>query len=109
MSQIDTQLHAALEDDVLPAPPARPKTAVVVGLLAGAALIFSFLAAYCGVNALVAADVMTRWQPGHDPRPRLLIVFAIVLMGLFSGVGVLARWLSGKQLSSIDAMENDDA
>jgi hypothetical protein len=94
-------------EDAVPAPPARPKTATVLGLLAGAALIFSYLGSYCLVNALVAAEMMTRWQPGHDPRPKMLVVGFVALMGSFLAAGALARWMSGRQMNRIDEMEKD--
>ena len=97
----------AFDNDVIPSPPARPKTAQVVGLLAGTALIFSYLASYCLVNALVAAEVMRRWAPGHDPRPKILVGGFVVLMTTFLGIGAAARWVSGRQLRRIDEMEKD--
>jgi uncharacterized membrane protein YedE/YeeE len=112
MSQIETQLSPLPDDpDALPVPTesARPKTGMVVGLLAGVALIFSYLFAYCGTNALLTAEVISPWKPGSDPRPKLLGLFAVLFMGLFCGIGALARWASRKQLSSIDAMETDEA
>src|SRR5689334_16898374 len=95
-----------VEGEDAPQPlPGRPKTSAVLGLLAGAALIFSYLIAYCVVNALVSAEVMKPWQPGHDPRPWLLIGGFVVLTGVFLSVATLARWASRRQLSRIDEME----
>ena len=85
--------------------PVRPKTPAGVGLLAGVALIFSYLIAYCLVNALVTAEVMSPWKPGHDPRPWLLIGGFVVLTSVFLSVAAVARWTSRKQLSRIDEME----
>lgn len=111
MSQIETQLSPLPDDDAppLPSESARPKTGMVVGLLALVALIFSYLFAYCGTNALVTAEVISPWKPGADPRPKLLGLFAVLFMGLFSGIAALARWASRRQLSSIDAMETESA
>jgi hypothetical protein len=92
-------------DESAPPQPARPKTVAVIGLMAGVALIFSYLIAYCLVNALVTAEVMTPWKPGHDPRPWLLIGGFVVLTGLFLALATLFRWASRRQLSRIDEME----
>ena len=63
-------LNLQLPDDVVrdDVPPvaefeARPKTGMVIGLLAGAALIVSYLFAYCVINALATSDVIARWKP----------------------------------------------
>lgn len=93
-------------DDPLPSE-ARPRTGAVVGLLAGGALIISYLFAYCLVNALVAAEVISRWQPNHDPRPRFFLGAFVALLGSFSGFAFLARTVSRRQMSKIDAMESD--
>jgi hypothetical protein len=93
------------------APPAaelaRPKTGAVVGLLAGAAIIVSYLFAYCLINALVAAEVISRWQPGHDPRPKFFMGAFVTMLALFSGVGFMARTMSRRQMTKIDEMESD--
>jgi uncharacterized membrane protein YedE/YeeE len=109
MAVMEEKVEAFQDDDAPPAPPVGPKTATVIGLLVGAALTFSYLAAYCGVNALVAADVMSPLKPGHDPRFRLFAIFTVVFAGIFTGFGALARWASRRQLSSIDAMETDES
>ena len=84
---------------------APPKTRTVIGILIGAALIASYLWAYAITNALVAADVVSRWQPGHDPRPLRMCVGFIVMMILFTIVAFAAQWLSRRQLKRIDEME----
>lgn len=95
-------------DDISPpAAAARPKTGAVVGLLAGAAIIASYLFAYCLINALVAADVIARWQPNHDPRPKYFLGAFVTMLGLFGAVATLARTMSRRQMTKIDAMETD--
>lgn len=88
--------------------PPRPKTATVVSLLIGAALILSYLAAYAVTNALVAADVMSPWPRDRDPRPRWMGIGFFALMALFSAIGAVARLISRRQLHAIDEMETDD-
>src|SRR5438552_12586599 len=55
-------------------PSARSSTTSVVVLLSGAALIFSYLVSYALTNALVAANLMQRWTPENDPRPRRMLI-----------------------------------
>jgi hypothetical protein len=88
--------------------PPRPKTATVVALLVGAALILSYLAAYAVTNALVAADVMTAWPRDRDPRPRWMGVGFFALITVFSTIGVVTRALSRRQMHKIDEMETTD-
>ena len=92
------------------APPAdgtgeQPSTLTVVGLLVAAALIFSYLGAYCFTSALVGADVLSAWRPGEDPRPKWMAFGFVGLMTTFALVAITARSASTRQLKRIDAME----
>lgn len=95
-------------DDLPPAEPARPRTLTVLGLLVGSAAIISYLAAYALTNALVAADFLSRWQPGHDPRPRRMLIGFTALLAVFGSIAGLVRWTSRRQLRSIDEMEHEE-
>jgi hypothetical protein len=88
--------------------PPRPKTATVVSLLLGAALILSYLAAYAVTNALVAADVMSPWPRDRDPRPRWMGVGFFAVLTVFSVIGAVVRVMSRRQLHKIDEMETSD-
>ena len=88
--------------------PPRPKTATVVVLLVGAALILSYLAAYAVTNALVVADVMPPWPRDRDPRPRWMGFGFFALMAFFSVIGGVVRVMSRRQLHKIDEMETSD-
>ncbi len=88
--------------------PPRPKTATVVTLLVGAALILSYLAAYAVTNALVAADVISAWPRDRDPRPRWMGVGFFALIGLFTVIGAVVRVMSRRQLHKIDEMETTE-
>src|SRR3954452_15646441 len=45
-----------------------------LGLRLLTALTFSYLLPYAVTNALVSADVLSRWPPGTDPRPRRMLI-----------------------------------
>src|SRR4051794_21267649 len=87
------------DDDVIEP---KPKTATVLGLLALTSLTLSYLGAYAVAGALVEADVLRRWHPDADPRPRWLITAFSVLLGMFVSFGGLVRFLSQRQLRKID-------
>jgi hypothetical protein len=94
------------EEDIAPIPMAhqpRPKTLVVMGVLAATALTFSFLGSYAVYNALVSAGVVQKYS-GKDPRPKWLVIGFCVLMVVFIGVGEFFRFLSRRQFRAIDAM-----
>jgi hypothetical protein len=86
----------------------RPRTTSVLAILAGAALIFSYLVSYALTNALVAAELMHKWSPGHDPRPRRMLIGFASLMIAFMTVAAIARWISKRQLARIDEMEEEE-
>src|SRR5689334_14324417 len=75
------------------APPTTPKMVTVLGLLALTSLTFSYLGAYAVSGALVQAEVLHRWPPGHDPRPIWLLAGFVLLLVVFVGIGGLARFL----------------
>ena len=93
------------EDPLSPSP---PKTFTVVGILVGVALVASYLFAYALTNALVAADVVSRWQPGHDPRPMRMCIGFVGMMIVFTIVAGFAQWMSRRQLKRIDEMEQGE-
>jgi hypothetical protein len=96
-----------VETDPAPAPP-RPRTVTVLGLLAGVALIFSYLGAYAITDALVSAEVMRPWGADADPRPGWMLTGFVVLLGAFVCVGAAARFMSRQHLRRIDAMAEDE-
>jgi hypothetical protein len=106
MSRAEANILSVEGEDV-PQLPRRPKTVAVLGMLSGVALIFSYLIAYCFVNALVSAEVMAPITPDHDLRPRLLIGSFAVLMVVFVGLAGVFRWTSRRQLKRIDEMETE--
>src|SRR5438477_485240 len=86
-----------LEFETAPAPQ-RPKTAVVVGLLAAVAATISYLASYAMANALVSAEVLKPWPSDHDPRPKWFVMGFVVLASAFLVIGVVARQMSARLL-----------
>jgi hypothetical protein len=96
-----------IDEDKPTAEIARPRTVTVISLLAAAAGIFSYLAAYALTNALTAAGAVAPWPPDHDPRPRRLLFCFVTLMVIFGIAAAAFRWISQRQLHSIDRMEED--
>jgi hypothetical protein len=88
-------------------PTAKPNTATVLGLLALTSLTFSYLGAYAVSGVLVQAEMLHRWQPGSDPRPKWLVAGFVLLLMVFVGIGGLARFLSRRELRHIDEMSEE--
>ena len=98
----------AVQEEIEEQPAApQPKLATVVLMLIAAALIGSYLWAYAITNALVASDVISRWPPGHDPRPLRMCIGFVVMTSLFTVVAGVSQWMSQRQLRRIDEMEQD--
>jgi hypothetical protein len=87
--------------------PAKPKLPTVLGLLALTSLTLSYLGAYAVAGALVEADVLHRWRPDADPRPKWLIIGFCALLVTFTLMGVVVRFLSQRQLREIDEMSDE--
>jgi hypothetical protein len=85
----------------------KSRTAFVVVLLALAAFTFSYLGAFCVPEALASQNIITRWQPGHDPRPHWMAISFVALTVLFCGSGLTARIMSWRQLRRIDSMADE--
>lgn len=93
-------------DDSMPA--ARsPRTGTVLALLVLSAGVFSYLAGYAVVGALLAAELISPWAPDRDPRPRWVVVtFVFTLLGL-SALAFAIRSSSRRQLKRIDEIGSD--
>ncbi|HLL90086.1 MAG TPA: hypothetical protein VK324_12360 [Tepidisphaeraceae bacterium] len=91
-------------DDAVP----RPKTLTVLAVLMATALAVSYLTAYAGANALVQAELMDPFTAGHDPRPRWLLYAFTALLTTFAAAAVAFRFLSKRQLRSLDAMADSE-
>jgi hypothetical protein len=91
-----------------PVAPPKARTTTVLVILAAAAVTISYLIAYALTNTLVTAGLMKQWEPGHDPRPRNMLVGFCVLMFTFLLLGIAARWLSRRQLRSIEQLDDDE-
>ena len=84
----------------------RASTIQVLGLLVSTAFALSYLGAYAFTNALLANGVVS-FAAGTDPRPRLLGILFITLLGFFGACGFIFRILSSRELRSIDALANE--
>ena len=86
----------------------RPGVLTLGALLAGVSLVFSYLGAFAVTNALVAADLIEKWSPGSDPRPRwMLRAFIGSLIG-FGVIAALLKW-SGRNVRRIDDGDEPDS
>ena len=97
------------EPEMVPADdPRKPRTAVVLAIVLAAALAASYLAAFAGTSALIAADLLPPFPRGQDPRPRWMMLLFSGLLTVFVFGSITIRWLSRRQLSSIDAMNEEE-
>ena len=97
------------ETEFISAPsPRRPRTVTVLGLLASAAAVLSYLGTYAMSNALVAADVLKPWPADSDPRPHWFWSTFLVLILLFLAVASLARFTLARHFRQFERMENDE-
>ncbi len=102
MSQMETTVGEADEFPIQ-----KPKTVLVLGLLALTSLTFSYLGAYAVSGAMVSADMLRPWPAGADPRPKWLAIGFCALLVSFLVVGGVARCMSRRQLRRIDEMADD--
>jgi NhaP-type Na+/H+ or K+/H+ antiporter len=94
-----------MEDSIETPTSDRPHTLNVLVLLAGVAVIFSYLGAYAVTNALVKADLIQKWPPGSDPRPRWMLIAFVAMLVSFVVIGGFLRWSTNRQLRGMDSME----
>jgi undecaprenyl pyrophosphate phosphatase UppP len=105
---MDVTDFAQVEDSLAP-PQVKPRTAAVIGLLVVAAAIFSYLVAYCLMNALVAAEIVPHWPAGRDPRPKVFLGSMTALLAAFTMVGFFFRTISRRHFNRIEQMEEEAA
>jgi predicted PurR-regulated permease PerM len=98
----------AADLDTATTPTQSPRTVNVLVLLAVVAAVFSYLGAYAGTNALLKAELIEKWPPGHDPRPKWMLIGFVGMLAALLIVGVLLRWSSNRQLRRLDAMEDNE-
>jgi hypothetical protein len=84
----------------------KPKTITVLGVLVCAALLLSYLGSYAFTNALLSAEVIKPWAEGQDPRPKWLLFSFVGLLTVFCLLAIVFRFLSRRQLASIDETAN---
>src|SRR5689334_12214220 len=94
-------------DNIEPALKRPPRTITVLLLLVGGAGTLSYLGSYAITTVLAASDLIPRWTPDHDPRPRWMLMSFAILLGGFALLGGVARLLAGRQLRRIEAMDKD--
>lgn len=95
-------------DDLNPPAPAKPRLLAVAGLFVAAAGLISYLVAYACTDALVKAEFLSHWQPGHDPRPKRFFIGFGVVLSLFTSAAGLMRVLGRNGAKENDIDESDD-
>lgn len=81
---------------------------MVLVLMTLAAGVFSYLGAFAVTGTLAAADVIDKWPPHNDPRPRWMAVSFATLLASFLVIATLFRWTSSRQLRRLDALAQED-
>ncbi len=85
-----------------------PPLAVILGLLAGAVTLFSYLGAYAVSNMLLQAQFINHWPPGTDPRPKWMLALAAGLTLLLGALAVVVRASTGKTMAHLDRLEHQE-
>ena len=95
-------------EEAPPVGPPRARTTTVLVLLAAAAVMISYLIAYALTNTLVSSGLVKQWEAGHDPRPRNMLIGFCALMFMFLSLAAGARWVSKRQLKSIEQLDEPE-
>src|SRR5688572_16670151 len=70
----------------------------VLCLLAVTAVLFSYLGAYAVAGVLANADLIPKWSPAADPRPKWMLAGFILLVVVFSLIALVFRIVSRRNL-----------
>ena len=84
----------------------RPRALTLAALLGGISLVFSYLGAFAVTNALVAADLIEKWPPGTDPRPRWMLRGFVGSVIAFAAIAALLKF-SSREAKYDDADDTD--
>jgi hypothetical protein len=106
--QLFEQEMLALDEERAAGELKPPNTLTVLGLLVGAAFVFSWLGSYAVTDALIASGVLNDWRPGTDPRPSRMAASFVGLLVSFVSVAVVLKWFSSRQLRRIDRTADDE-
>lgn len=96
-------------DNLAPRP--RPRTWTVLGCLALATLVISYLGAYAFSDALVRAELLPAFTRENDPRPLWMLGAWTVLTAAPLGVAAVFRLLAQREMRRLggdDAEEDVD-
>jgi hypothetical protein len=78
------------------------QAAKVALLLLLVAVVFSYLGAFALTNALISADLLERWPPGSDPRPRWMITSFATLTAVFTVIALWLKWTSWRHMRPVE-------
>ena len=85
-----------------------PPLPMILGLLAGAVALFSYLGAYAISAMLIEAQMVAAWPPEADPRPRWMAGIAAGLTLVLGAVAVLLRASTGKTMDHLGRLESQE-
>lgn len=102
-------MFEAVPEEEIPSPLRLTRTLAVLALLGIAIVVFSYLGAFAVTTALVNADLLDKWPPGIDPRPRWMLMSLGYTSGTLCALAALLKLTSWLQLRRLDATGDDDA
>jgi hypothetical protein len=103
--ELEDDMETNIETQAAEAPPAS--TAGTLVFLAAFSIIASWLLCYGVVNVLISSNLMNPLPPGEDPRPAWMLRVFSSAYGGFILLALFFRWLSNRQLMSIDHIADE--
>lgn len=87
----------------------KPSSSLVLGLIAGAAALFSWLGCYAVVGVLQHNQVIDAFTPNHDPRLRWFFESFSLLLATFAVLALAIHLWARRHMHSMDALEQEEA
>ncbi len=87
----------------------KPSSALVLGVIAGAAALLSWLGCYAVVGVLQRNELMQAFAPDHDPRLGWFLRSFCLLLASFAVLALAAHFWARRHMHLMDALEQEDA